>query len=293
MNRAPEDRAELLGRWRVEEQTSASGWDWSELAARIHDEPLPWDVERLSADAVSPTTDVLDLGTGGGERLVRLADALPGGLPPGTTATEGWPPNVAVARAALQPYGVTVVPHAPPDPLPFPDDRFDLVLSRHMGFDPAEVARVLRPGGALLTQQVGRDDLPELAALFGRELPSTSGLPALIDGLAVAGMRIELAQEFHGTMTVDDVGAFVRYLIMVPWYAPADFGVDAYAELLLDLHEHGLPEHGLPEHGLPDGRAGTTRDDGPGRGGHLRFTQSRHLVRAVVPPSGDDRAVSA
>ena len=45
--------------------------------------------------------------------------------------------------------------------LPFKAAAFDLVVSRHEELDPAEVDRVLRPGGLLVTQQVGRHNWRE------------------------------------------------------------------------------------------------------------------------------------
>ncbi|CAM3261815.1 hypothetical protein OCAE111667_00205 [Occultella aeris] len=49
----------------------------------------------------------------------------------------------------------------PPDDatrLPLPDATFAVVLDRHEAYDPAEVSRVLAPGGGFLTQQVGSAD---------------------------------------------------------------------------------------------------------------------------------------
>src|SRR5260370_19379896 len=62
------------------------------------------DYERRAREAVSRATAVLDLGTGGGELLSRLAP-----FPSIAIATESYPPNVAVASRRLAPLGVKVI----------------------------------------------------------------------------------------------------------------------------------------------------------------------------------------
>lgn len=37
-------------------------------------------------------------------------------------------------------------------------------------------------------------------------------------------------------MAFHDIGALVHYFKLVPWDVPEDFGVDAYADTLLQLH---------------------------------------------------------
>jgi hypothetical protein len=83
-----------------------SGWDFSWL-----DWPqrrtgwLPWsyrrEVARRAAGLAGP---MLDMGTGGGERLSQLPS-----IPPQTVACEAWPPNVPVAATRLAPLGIPVV----------------------------------------------------------------------------------------------------------------------------------------------------------------------------------------
>ncbi|TDC76560.1 class I SAM-dependent methyltransferase [Streptomyces hainanensis] len=116
----------------------------------------------LARARVAAADRLLDVDTGGGELLASL-----GPLPRHSWATEGWPPNVAVARERLEPLGVTVLPTPGSEALPLPDASVDVVLNRHGRLAAREVARVLRPGGVLLTQQVGSDDRAELNAALG------------------------------------------------------------------------------------------------------------------------------
>lgn len=255
--RAGEDL--LVASWRAEEQPQPQGWDFASLADRMTESRVPWDLEAIYRTALASATRVLDMGTGGGELLTSFADALP----PDTTATEGWPPNLEVARRALSPLGIQVVGYGAPDEdvdattMPFPDDRFDLVLNRHESFSPRELARVLVKGGHLVTQQVGGDEAHELEAWLGHhdELPHVN-LTTMRRDVEAAGFRVVEGDEHVGTYEFRDVAALVAYLQLVPWETPDDFTVDRYADRLLAIHRETA-------------------------GGPVRLTRKRFWMRAV------------
>lgn len=242
------DREKLLASWREEEGVQPQGWDFTGLEGRMGQDEVPWDLDAVCRGLLPGARHVLDMGTGGGEWLSTFADLLP----PDTTATEGWGPNLPIATATLAPLGVQVVEFVQPDdvvaavPMPFGDDRFDLVLNRHESFHPVEVARVLRPGGHFVTQQVGGDDLADFHHLCGHQHPAPQVRPTLFrEGLIAAGLEVVDEAELRGHYSFVDVAALVRYLRLVPWDAPADFTVERYAEQLLELHRRG-PELGGP-----------------------------------------------
>lgn len=88
---------------RAHAEARMTGWDFSALKGRlIADDPW-WDFEADCLDAMRYARAIADLGTGGGERLIRLVDALPDDREGTRTvvATEGWEPNLAVARRNL------------------------------------------------------------------------------------------------------------------------------------------------------------------------------------------------
>jgi SAM-dependent methyltransferase len=176
----------------------------------------------------------VDLGTGGGERLSRLADAFPGRM----FATEAYPPNFEIARARLEPLGVTVVPYESADvvggPLPFADGSLDAVLDRHESYDAREVARVLAPGGRFLTQQVDGSDKPDLLALFGLTpaYPEVA-LGPFVAAAKAAGLIIERAEEWWGDSVFAEVGALVYY-VKATRTVP-DFSVPKYESVLRGL----------------------------------------------------------
>ena len=142
-----------------------AGWDFSTFAGSIETDDPPWSYDDLAREALAGATSALDIGTGGGEVLLRLRDALPAD----TLATEGWAPNLPHATEALAPHGIHVVPYDSEhdELMPFEDGRFDVVLDRHESYVATEVFRVLRPGGVFVTQQVDGRDFEETHALFG------------------------------------------------------------------------------------------------------------------------------
>jgi len=132
--------------------------------------PPPWDYEQRARELAAKAHAVLDLGTGGGEVLSRILPGFTGRA----VATEEWGRNAPVAARCLQPLGVSVL-QADSYQLPFGPAGFDLVLDRHEALRPAEVARVLAPGGTLLTQQIRSDwSIPSPKSL-SLVIPAISG----------------------------------------------------------------------------------------------------------------------
>lgn len=215
--------------WRA---AAASPPTLDQLAPRVHPATPPWDFDALVADAVRGTTAVLEV-------------------------TSGEP--------TISPDGFTLVGLDPdaedPTALPYPERCIDVVVDRHGGYDAAEVARVLRPGGVLLSDQVAGDDVVDLHAVFGAPLPRPHlTLDSRAGELTDVGLEVTRREPWHGPLAFDDVAALVSYLTRVPWRSPSDFMVDGYGNTLIYLHMRA-PAWGQP----------------------LVFTQSRFLLRAERP----------
>jgi SAM-dependent methyltransferase len=219
-----------------------SGWDFSFMDGRWREDPPTWDYRTMILARVRRAASLLDMGTGGGEFLASLPH-----LPAETSATEGYPPNLPLARRRLEPLGVRVEPPLPGGRLPFADAGFDVVINRHEAYVPTEVRRVLRSGGRFLTQQVGGRDnirLNQLLGAAGARQYADWDLGRAVDELEEAGLRItDAREEFPETVFVD-VGAVVYYLKAVPWQIDG-FSVDEYREPLLALHQMMQADGGL------------------------------------------------
>jgi SAM-dependent methyltransferase len=212
------------------------GWDFAWLEGRASEERPSWHYSELVAERIATSSTMLDLQTGGGEMLSQLPR-----FPPLMVATEGWEPNVAVAATNLRPRGAYVVVLDDDRPaFPFADAAFDLVTSRH----PVqtwweEIARVLRPGGTFLSQQIGPHSVGELAEFMTGPRPAGSPRDPQIAGESAeaVGLRVEDLRAERLRTAFDDVGAVVYFLRLVVWIVPG-FTVDRYRDRLLALHEH-------------------------------------------------------
>jgi SAM-dependent methyltransferase len=185
------------------------GWEFSWLDGRALGSDPSWSFPDLARPLLRRVHSLLDLDTGGGELLAELAP-----LPPHTVAVESWAPNTPVARDRLAPFGVSVVTE-----LPGGEEEFDVVLSRHGRLPVEDIARLLRPGGTLLSQQVGSDDLVALNAELGAPPPYAHiwNAEVAVAQLEAAGLEVEDIREEHPPLIFRDVGAVVYQLRAVPW----------------------------------------------------------------------------
>lgn len=231
-----ETPAERHSRWAWIHDTAAmTGWNFTALEGRLIADDPPWDFDRLCLDAMKESQLCLDMGTGGGERLIDLVEQAhrlgifgPGTTGPTISATEGWDQNLELATSALADYDIEVREYDSEagDRLPWPDGEFDLVMNRHESYDIAEVARVLSPGGLFLTQQVDGTEAAEFRSWFGGEETAPEiRLEPCVDDVERRGLSIEAARKWQGTMQFTDVEAVIEYLAYIPWDVP-DFNVE-------------------------------------------------------------------
>ncbi|MFN8618264.1 MAG: methyltransferase domain-containing protein [Dehalococcoidia bacterium] len=234
----------------------ATGWDLGFIDAAHIGPPLPWDYEAEAKDALQRAKSAVDLGTGGGEVLSRIAKAVRFAR---LTATEQWPPNARLAYDCLRPLGIaTVWCEAEGTRTPFRPASFDLVLDRHEALNPEEVHRVLQPGGTLLTQQCTPDTWPELHRYFDRAARFPDHYRGYADALRALGYAVELDRHDFETRFAS-LSELVQMLIVAPWYVP-DLDVEKDIEALRRLEAE-----------LSDGGSGIVLREG------------RYLLRAVKP----------
>ncbi|MDN5766619.1 MAG: class I SAM-dependent methyltransferase [Humibacillus sp.] len=239
---------DLVGAWIDAFASTSTGWDFSSLSGAMAEPDPPWSFDRLSVDALAGADSALDMGTGGGEQLIRLVEALRSrGLAcPALVATEGWPPNVPVATTNLAPYGIPVRVYDADtgERMPLGDESLAVVLNRHEAYSPTEVHRVLRPGGRFVTQQVGSLDARETADWFGRRSRPEWTLERASTLLQDAGFNVVGTDDFVGVYRFDSVTTLLRYFALVPWDLPDGFAVAENLPALTALH--GSAEEGRP-----------------------------------------------
>jgi SAM-dependent methyltransferase len=210
----------------VESVGELEGWDFS----RVRDarDPVPWDYADLVCRYLEPSHRVLDIGTGGGERFLALAPYFGVGVgidhAPSMVqrAWKNTPPSLA---------GRVFFELMDGGDLRFPDASFDVVLNRHATVCPAGIARVLRPGGTFITQQVGRRNTSNVFAAFGWA-PDSFGddwwqsMDALAEEFRQHGCAVVAWGEYDVRYWFLDVESFVFWLKAVP--LPEVFDVEQH-----------------------------------------------------------------
>lgn len=237
------DRDRLTEVWNREELQPFVGWDFSYLGQRMSEGEPPWSYLSRAAALMQRSSSVVDMGTGGGERLLELKEHWPERV----VATEEYPPNVRLATERLAPLGVAVevVKLTTRDAMPFADGEFDLVVNRHSAFNSGEVARILASSGTFFTQQVHGLWAQDLLAAFDAEPQwPESTLATNTSRLETAGLEIVDAQEWSGKLAFSDVGAIVYFLKATPWLVPG-FTVEPHIEHLLRLQSRVLEGENL------------------------------------------------
>jgi SAM-dependent methyltransferase len=225
------------------DSASFSGWNFSWLNGRYIEGKVSWDYRGKVLAKMKTSKRFLDMGTGGGELLSTLQP-----FPDSSYATEGYPPNVPIARNRLEPLGVKVL-QVESTQLPFEAESLDLVINRHEEYAANELYRVLSAGGFFLTQQVGARNNIELNKLLGLEsLGKTTfsnrpewDMDYAVAELNKAGFRVSEQRAEFLKGRFNDVGALVYLLKAVPWEIP-DFTIDNYREKLLVIHQKILSD---------------------------------------------------
>ena len=207
------------------------GWDFSKITENgsMFSEQPSWSYKKIIADYIAKSSCLLDMGTGGGEFLLTVEN-----LPEKTFATEGYQPNLIVARENLNPIGIDVK-YIEDDIIPFPDKVFDLVINRHESYKPEEVFRVLKDDGIFITQQVGGDNDKEINFYLEAAEPEYSfwnldyACRQLEDKFNIFDKRESFTKTHFNSLE-----ALCYYLNAIPWQIP-DFSFEKYDKQLTNI----------------------------------------------------------
>lgn len=215
---------------------SFNGWDFSYISdtGRSASSLLSWSYGSMVVSLLEDSHALLDMGTGGGEFLSKLSP-----FPKMVCATEGYLPNLPIAKKMLEPLGINVVGISVDDHLPFENGQFDLIINKHESFVAKEVRRIIKDNGIFLTQQVGGSDCLEINKMFEEPLNKeflTWNLEKAKKDLINNGFKLVECKEEFPIQRFYDIGALVYYLQAIPWQIP-NFKMENNIEKLYEIHQ--------------------------------------------------------
>jgi len=218
------------------------GWDFSRM--KTERESVPWDYLEVASRYIKPADSVLDVGTGGGEKLLSLARhfATAVGVDPD-------PDMIGAARSNGAACSNVTFAEMGAEALLFPEGSFDVVLTRHAPVRVPEVVRVLRSGGYFVTQSVGANNMANIQMAFG----TGSGTQYDEDERSRMNEFTRLACRVVATGAYD-----VRYWVkdvasLVFWFkaiaganeVPADFSIEHHWRVINQIIAESATPHGF------------------------------------------------
>ncbi len=147
------------------------GWNFSMVKYDV-DVPSGYNYYTEVTKNIKNTTVMLDIGSGSAEKSARYFS-----LAKKVYLTDIEPEMLKKARANVEKYYTTTPSEKKKfafkivdcdGPFPFPNETFDLVVSRHCGANMSEVYRVLKKGGKFISEDYACDDCQEIKDIFGR-----------------------------------------------------------------------------------------------------------------------------
>jgi SAM-dependent methyltransferase len=176
------------------------GWDFSGMNVLV--QPVPWDYHDVVRCYLRSSDAVLDVGTGGGERLRDLAGSFGYGL-----GIDIDPEMVHVANENSAAGNLAF--RVGSERLESVPEKFDVIINRHAPFDLNAVAVHLKPGGYFITQQVGERNMACVKAALGQP-PDPP--PVQPQAIAASGLRPLAFMEYDVEYVVRDIESLVFWL---------------------------------------------------------------------------------
>jgi SAM-dependent methyltransferase len=218
------------------------GWDFSRMS--VERAPVTWEYLDIVSAFLQPTDVVLDIGTGGGERLLSLADRYRRAV-----GVDPDPDMVRVAREnAARHTNVQFLPGSTERLDRLDDGAFDVVLTRHAPTFAPELDRVTRSGGLFISQGIGSRNVANIHEAFntGSAANYEDDHQSFLSDLAGRGWRLVAEGHYDVRYWVKDVPSLVFWFQAIAGAneVPGDFSVATH---------HGVINALIRQFGSPRG----------------------------------------
>lgn len=223
---------------------SAVGWDFSRIENRTKTVGEKWDFLEVVRNYVTNETILLDIGTDGGRKLLRVAISVKKayGIDHQKSMITTANRNLAKSKRSNVEFKL-----ADARKLPFPEESFDVVMCRHAPFYSEEVFRVIKPNGVFITQQVGEEDKQNIKEVFGRgqSFGQKTGrfMNVCIQELKNAGFKILRTNTYNATEYYADMADLIFLLRNTPIIP--DFDMERDERYLKEVEKKYKTKNGI------------------------------------------------
>lgn len=198
------------------------GWDFSQV--RVIEEGSGIDYSKVVKSHLGSNKILLDMGTGGGERLEAFA--------PKVREAIGIDIDRKMIKTAAENLGKSSLPNVnlilcDSENMPIARAHIDTVTDRHAPFNAKEVSRMLKLGGTFITQQVSEGDKRNFKKVFqrGQSYGIKSGTlkKRYLRELREAGIRIIEERTVNTTEYYESIDDVIFLLANTPIIPDFDF----------------------------------------------------------------------
>ena len=229
-----------------EQVGSVVGWDFGKIDKRKKVIGKRWVFLEVVKGYVTDKTFLLDIGTGGGEKLLEVAK-----IARKTYGIDNQQSMIDAANKNLAEMKMRNVEFKLADAknLPFPQGYFDVVMCRHAPFYAQQVYRVMKSKGIFLTQQVySEKDAINIKRVFGRgqgfgREREANPIRRYIRELKAAGFEILRRDTYNATEYYADMADLIFLLRNTPMIP--DFDIDKDRKCLEEIESKYTRDDGI------------------------------------------------
>ena len=203
------------------------GWDFSKI--NFTREAVPWKYSDIVQNYLRPTSYVIDIGTGGGERFIEFSSFFKKGV--GIDFDSDMIEKAKENKHAYLEDKISFLIMST-EKLEFPKNTFDIVLNRHSPLYPKEIIKVLKPAGFFITEQVGPKNTENICNIFGcgvggeYEIDPEQNIDKIINFFKNNGCKIIDYKEYNVKYWFSDIESLIFWLKGIP--IPEDFNIEKY-----------------------------------------------------------------
>lgn len=218
-----------------------SGWDFSRL--KDEREPVPWEYLDVVKDYLKDTFSVLDVGTGGGEKIIRLSKFFKRGVGIDPDPKMIKTANINKRKAknnkvSFEQYGAENLEEL--------DQSFDLIINRHAVVIASQIVDVLKQDGYFITQQVASKNMQNFRDIFN--IPFfvskwSNDLSTMVPEFKKLKCRIVVTGEYNVNYWVKDVESLIFWLKAID--IPEGFNIEDHWQQIDEIIEKFTTPKGI------------------------------------------------